>query len=216
METFNPVPLTKFNSNESKVGGELSSLVSDGNVGYIVKGAPDTSNAQLYQCTMDQTTSPVKYATSGWSVVTGTSPAPFLVYVSNIGEFQRIHAQQPFLNNSAQEYNFFVTSNGAEILNVINNNTGLAYVTYKKSFTPFDVTNNHADSAVVVPEEFFDYIAHSSYADFLRMDGQTDKAFAEEQRSQVYLDLELERIDIISNNNNINKRFSTYVNRQSR
>ena len=28
--------------------------------------------------------------------------------------------------------------------------------------------------------------------------------------------LELEKVDIISNNNTVNKRFSTYVNRQSR
>jgi hypothetical protein len=72
------------------------------------------------------------------------------------------------------------------------------------------------DSTVEVPGEFFAYLAHATYADFLRMDGQTEKAFAEEQRAEISLALELEKIDIISNNNTVNKRFSTYVNRQSR
>ena len=48
------------------------------------------------------------------------------------------------------------------------------------------------------------------------MDGQTDKAFAEENTASGALALELEKVDIISNNNTVNKRFSTYVNRQSR
>ena len=40
--------------------------------------------------------------------------------------------------------------------------------------------------------------------------------YIEEQNAKNYLDLELERIDLISNNNTINNRFTTYVNRQSR
>jgi hypothetical protein len=48
------------------------------------------------------------------------------------------------------------------------------------------------------------------------MDGQTDKAMTEEQVAGTYLALELEKIDLRSNNNTINQKFSTYVNRQSR
>ncbi len=48
------------------------------------------------------------------------------------------------------------------------------------------------------------------------MDGQTDKALIEEGTGQKYLDLEIERVDLITNNNNVNKRFSTYVSRQAR
>jgi hypothetical protein len=48
------------------------------------------------------------------------------------------------------------------------------------------------------------------------MDGQHGKALTEEQLAQDYLDTQLEKIDIRSNNNSINKKFSTYVNRQSR
>ena len=87
---------------------------------------------------------------------------------------------------------------------------------YKKQFTPFTVTTDYYNSTVEVPGEFFNYIAHSVYADFLRVQNRQEQALAEEQVAQTYLALELEKIDIRSNNNTINKRFSTYVNRQAR
>ena len=135
---------------------------------------------------------------------------------TTIGSFNRIHRKQAFLNNSSIEYDFFVDFTGANILNITSSTDNSAFVTYKQQFTPFDVTSSYTTSTVEVPAEFFPYIAHSTYADFLRMDGQTEKAFAEEQRAEIALALELEKIDLISNNNTVNKRFSTYVNRQSR
>jgi hypothetical protein len=139
---------------------------------------------------------------------------------TNIGSFNRIFRKQAFLNQSAIEYEFFVDFTGANVLNIVSTNDNSAFVSYKKEFTPFTVTGStvaeFTDSTVEVPAEFFAYLAHATYADFLRMDGQTDKALAEENTASVALALELEKIDIISNNNTVNKRFSTYVNRQSR
>jgi hypothetical protein len=139
---------------------------------------------------------------------------------TNIGSFNRIFRKQAFLNQSALEYEFFVDFTGANILNISSTTDNTAFVSYKKEFSPFTVTgsavSDFTDSTVEVPAEFFAYLAHATYADFLRMDGQTDKAFAEENAASVALALELEKIDIISNNNTVNKRFSTYVNRQSR
>jgi len=139
---------------------------------------------------------------------------------TNIGSFNRIFRKQAFLNQSAIEYEFFVDFTGANILNIVSTTDNTAFVSYKKEFTPFTVTgtavSDYTGSTVEVPAEFFAYLAHATYADFLRMDGQTDKAFAEENTATVALALELEKIDIISNNNTVNKRFSTYVNRQSR
>ena len=135
---------------------------------------------------------------------------------TTIGSFNRIHRKQAFLNNSSIEYEFFVDFTGANILNITSTTDNSAFVTYKQQFTPFSVTSGFEDSTIEVPGEFFAYIAHATYADFLRMDGQTEKAFAEEQRAEIALALELEKIDLISNNNTVNKRFSTYVNRQSR
>ena len=102
-------------------------------------------------------------------------------------------------------------------MNVSSNEDSSIFVTYKKKFTPFTtVAPNHAVSTEEVPSEFFHYIAHAAYSDFLRMDGQHDKAQLEQQNAQQYLALELERVDVIMNQTTVNKRFSTYVNRQSR
>ena len=195
----------------------LYSLVSGGagNDGFLVLGTPLTSNTVLYECTMIGSGAD-EYSENDWSADTGTAPAPFVVDVANIGEFERIHRQQPFLNNSAKEYEFFVTSRGAEILNIVNSTDNEAFVSYKKEFTPYTITSGYYDSALEVPGEFFNYIAHAVYADFLRVQNRQEQALAEEQVAQTYLALELEKIDIRSNNNTINKRFSTYVNRQAR
>ena len=133
-----------------------------------------------------------------------------------IGDFNRIHRKRAFQNNSSMEYDFFVDFNGANILNIANSTDNEAFVSYKKQFTPFTVTTDYYNSVVEVPGEFFNYIAHAVYADFLRVQNRQEQALAEEQVAQTYLALELEKIDIRSNNNTINKRFSTYVNRQSR
>jgi len=133
-----------------------------------------------------------------------------------IGDFNRIHRKRAFQNNSSMEYDFFVDFNGANILNIANSTDNEAFVSYKKQFTPFTVTSDYYNSVVEVPGEFFNYIAHAVYADFLRVQNRQEQALAEEQVAQTYLALELEKIDIRSNNNTINKRFSTYVNRQSR
>ena len=158
---------------------------------------------------------------SGTPLIVDKQVIPYAQTGKNtIGSFNRIHRKKAFLNQSAVEYEFFVDFDGANILNITSTTDNSAFVTYKKQFTPFTVTGStvadFTSSTVEVPAEFFAYLAHATYADFLRMDGQTDKAFAEENTATVALALELEKVDIISNNNTVNKRFSTYVNRQSR
>ncbi len=135
---------------------------------------------------------------------------------TTIGDFNRIHRKRAFLNNSAIEYEFFVDFDGANILNISNTSDTSAFVSYKKQFTPFTVTTDFYNSTVEVPSEFFNFIAHAVYADFLRVQNRQEQAIAEEQIAQTYLAQELEKIDIRNNNNTVNKRFSTYVNRQSR
>ena len=143
--------------------------------------------------------------------ITTANTIPYTQATKNdIGEFIRIHRKQAFLNDSSLEYDFYVDSNGANILNIVNTEDTSAFVTYKKELAAFT-----ADSTDI-PLEFFYFVAHAAYADFLRMDGQHGKALTEEQIAQNFLDIELEKIDIRSNNNSINHKFSTYVNRQSR
>lgn len=129
---------------------------------------------------------------------------------TSIGDFLRIHRTQPFLRNSAVEYEFFVDANGAHIINMGGSTASSAFVTYKKRLDEITATSTD------IPLEFFYFIAHATYADFLRMDGQNEKAIVEEQIARQYLDAELGKLDIISNTNTVGKKISTYVNRQSR
>ncbi len=146
----------------------------------------------------------------------------------DIAEFVRIHRRRAFLNLSRVEYEFYVDAFGANIMNITSTVDNEAFVTYKKelslfTFSASGVTNSSSGavepfetSTEAVPLEFFSYLAHATYADFLRMDGQHGKALTEEQVAEGYLFTELEKIDLRSNNNTINKKFTTYVNRQSR
>jgi len=126
-------------------------------------------------------------------------------------------------DSSATEYDFYVDVNGANVLNSSATN-GKVFVTYKKPIvntttgqviTSLDTTAT-SNYLTEIPLEFFNYTAHAVYADFLRMDGQHDKAAFEEQKADMFLATELERIDIINNNNSLNHKFTTYVNTSSR
>jgi hypothetical protein len=130
---------------------------------------------------------------------------------SNIGEFVRIHRKQSFLNESTIEYEFFVDSLGANILNITSSTDASAHITYKKKYD-----SNFTETSTDVPAEFFDYILYTVLSDFYTGDGQTEKAVLAEQTATRMLDRELFKLDTLSNRNSITKRFSTYVNRQSR
>jgi len=198
----------------------LYNLWSDSlNLWYITSnGIDDPSPASLYIASVPQVLS--NPPESGWYVCpttcTGEEPAPKANNLSSIGEFVRIHNTQPLLNRSAREYEFYVSFAGAHILNIESTTNDTAWVTYKSEFTPFNVTVDYYTSTVEVPAEFFNFISHAVYADFLRVQNKQEEALAEEQAAQTFLALELEKIDLRSNNNTINKKFSTYVNRQAR
>lgn len=137
-------------------------------------------------------------------------------FKDTIGEFIKIYRDKPLVNRSVSEYDFYVDEDGANVLNVKDSSTENVYVTYKKKFEKFTTSSDYSNSTEEVPLEFFAYIAHGAYADFLTMDGQTSKAIVESDRADGHLFKELERIDIISNNNRPVTKFSTYVNKQAR
>jgi hypothetical protein len=143
--------------------------------------------------------------------------------VRKINDFHRIHQDEPFFKRTATEYDFYTDIDGAHILNY-ENDLDIAYITYKKHIvdttTGKVATTLDADATssfvTEIPAEFFNYTAHGVYADFLRMDGQTEKAAFEEEKAELFLATELERVDIINNNNSLNRKISTYVNRTLR
>lgn len=199
--------------------GASAALQSDGT--YVVTGS---SPPEFFEGDTDKKTRVIDVET--WTPGSGTPVSPTVsgkeaiqyeqTGKTNIGDFNRIHRKTAFVNNSAIEYDFYVDVNGANILNVVSTTDKTAFVTYKKQFIPFTTTSGYYSSTEEVPAEFFNFIAHAVYADFLRVQNRQQEAIAEEGVAKGYLALELEKIDIRSNNNTVNKRFSTYVNRQSR
>jgi hypothetical protein len=155
-----------------------------------------------------------RYLVVGEERAIDSSPASTIPYAeagkNTIYEWIRIHRTQPFLRQSALEFDFYVDSNGAHILNLTTADATSAFVTYKKELSQFTANSTN------IPGEWFAFMAHTAYADFLRMDGQHDKALAEEQVAQSYIAMELEKVDNMMNNNTALKRFSTYINRQAR
>ena len=198
--------------------------VTRGTDGTFDVSAAGTVRYREEDTTVDHTSSP--YEVIVWTNLSSATGRPTVLQKqaipytetnrNNIGDFNRIHRKTPFINNSSVEYDFSVDIDGANILNIPNTEDSSAYVTYKREFTPFTVTSDFYNSTVEVPSEFFNFIAHAVYADFLRVQNRQQEAIAEEQIAQTYLAQELEKIDIRNNNNTVNKRFSTYVNRQSR
>ncbi len=130
---------------------------------------------------------------------------------NDIGEFIRIHRKKAFLNDSAIEYDFYVDSSGANVLNITSTTDSKAHVTYKKKYS-----SSFTETSTDVPSEFFDYIIYTVLSDFYTGDGQTEKAIVAEEAATKMLDRELFKLDTLANRNTITKQFSTYVNRQSR
>jgi hypothetical protein len=127
-----------------------------------------------------------------------------------IRDFISISKEKPLVLKSVLNYDFYVNAYGANIINFNGSNSSSVYVTYKSGYVEFE------NDESLVPAEFFQYIAHASYADFLRMDGQIEKAILEEGIANDYMDRELGKLDTISNNNFVGRRIPTYVNSQSR
>jgi hypothetical protein len=79
-----------------------------------------------------------RYLVVGEERAISSSPASTIPYAeagkNTIYEWIRIHRTQPFLRQSALEFDFYVDSNGAHILNLTTADATSAFVTYKKEF----------------------------------------------------------------------------------
>jgi hypothetical protein len=109
-----------------------------------------------------------------------------------IDTYLRIHKQAPWLNKSVQEYDIMVTAEGATLVAGDLNPTE-AYVTYKRQFT--DTFGDAQGESTAIPAEWFQYMAHGTYADYLRAEGQQEKAVMADQEADMLLQEEMIRID---------------------
>lgn len=146
---------------------------------------------------------------TGTETYTGTGTfAP--VVIPDVEVFVRLHDRNPIKNGGSWEYEFYVDTDGAKLIDNYPDLTGF-WVTYKSIWN-----GPYTNAATNIPQEWFYYAAHATYADFLRMDGQVDKALAEEAVAQSYLDTEMAKANQQRNMNGLFRRFSTYTSRQFR
>lgn len=179
---------------DSEEYDDPSQVLGWGSVSGAVAGTPSLSNVNL-----------ISYAETAETSDSSLSR----VAKDTIGEFLKVYRKKAFLNDSSLEYDFFVDSSGANVLNVANATDSEAFVTYKKQLPQYTITS------IDIPSEWFFFMAHGAYADFLRMEGRVEQSMAEEEVAQKYLAQELEKVDNMSNNN-VFRRFSTHGTRQSR
>ena len=159
-----------------------------------------------------------RYLTVGEERTIANSIVPFTqTSKTTIGEFLRIHREEPFLRNSTIDFEFFVESDGAHVINMTASDATSVYVTYRQPITLLtDLDTDGSNSRNEVPQEYFYFMAHATYSDFLRMDGQHSKATLEEEIANQYLAESLDNPQQVYNNNTVGQRFKTYVSQQSR
>jgi hypothetical protein len=111
---------------------------------------------------------------------------------SSIDTYLRIHVQAPYVTTSVQEYDIMVTADGAKLV-AGNTAPTSAFVTYKAQLS--DTYGDGAGESTSIPAEWFQYMAHGTYADYLRAEGQQEKAALADQEADMLLQEEMIRID---------------------
>ena len=110
----------------------------------------------------------------------------------SIDTFLRVHKQAPYVAASVQEYDIMVTAAGATLICGDLNPTS-AFVTYKAQLS--DTYGDGAGEVSTIPAEWFQYLANGTYADYLRAEGQQEKAVVADQEADLLLQEEMIRID---------------------
>jgi hypothetical protein len=152
---------------------------------------------------------------------TGTGTArPALGYIpfaetgkDTIDTFLRVHRQQPYVVASVQEYDMMITATGATIITG-NLNPATAFVTYKAQLN--DTYGDSAGETSAIPAEWYQYLAHGTYADYLRAEGQQEKAALADQEADGLLQDEMIRIDEQHTLQIVANRIQTNANMQNR
>lgn len=166
----------------------------------------------LSKTTVDNDTFTYEVDTTNTASETYTGTATVTpVTLSDIGHYHRVWDDDPWNGTSfANEYEFYVDSDGATPINNGDDLEGF-WVSYKKEWE-----GPYTSSSTALPLEFFYFMAHGAYADFLRGDEQVDKALAEEAVAATWLTLEIDRAEGPRNTNSVGRRISTHVSRQAR
>ena len=132
---------------------------------------------------------------------------------SSIDTYLRIHVQAPYVTTSVQEYDIMVTADGAKLV-AGNTAPTSAFVTYKAQLT--DTYGDGTGESTAIPAEWYQYMAHGTYADYLRAEGQQEKAALADQEADMLLQEEMIRIDEQHTLQMVANRIFTNANMQMR
>jgi hypothetical protein len=133
-----------------------------------------------------------RFITVGQSRAVTSKNVPYVEGVlDTIGTFLKIQAVAPYTTSSPQDFNFYVDSAGAKL--ITSTSPAVAFVTYKKVLS--DVYGETTGMQPLIPSEWFDYMAHGVYADYLRAEGQQEKSQMADQEASVILNDELVQIE---------------------
>lgn len=134
--------------------------------------------------------------------------------LDSVDTFVLIYRTAPFESSSAQIFDFYIDNTGAKLVDG-DLDSATAFVTYKMQNT--DVYGDGTSgSTTTVPDEWFEYLAHGTYADWLRAEGQMEKAVVADQEAMDKLTDELIRIDEMRTLPAVSGRVSTNASMQSR
>ncbi len=131
----------------------------------------------------------------------------------SIDTFLRVHKQAPYITASVQEYDIMVTASGATLV-CGDLDPSETFVTYKSQLT--DTYGDGAGETSAIPAEWYQYLAHGTYADYLRAEGQQEKAALADQEAEGLLQDELIRIDEQHTLQMVANRIFTNANMQMR
>lgn len=133
-----------------------------------------------------------RFITVGESRAVTSKNVPYAEGVlDTIGTFLKIQAVAPYTTTSPQDFNFYVDSAGAKL--ITSASPSVAFVTYKKVLS--DVYGETTGMQPLIPSEWFDYMAHGVYADYLRAEGQQEKSQLADQEASMILNDELVQIE---------------------
>jgi len=133
-----------------------------------------------------------RFITVGQARAVSSKNVPYTEGIlDTIGTFLKIQAVAPYTTPSPQDYNFYVDSGGAKL--ITSANPASVFVTYKKVLS--DTYGETTGMQPAVPSEWFDYIAHGVYADYLRAEGQQEKSQLADSEASMILNDELVQIE---------------------
>jgi hypothetical protein len=138
--------------------------------------------------------------------------------LSSVDTFLRIFKQAPYIASSVQEFDFTVTAEGATLV-AGDLNPSTAFLTYKTQFADTygpGLPDGLSTDVTSVPAEWFQYLAHGTYADYLRAEGQQEKAAVADAEAEALLTEELIRLDENHTSGFVSNRIRTNANMQLR